>query len=524
MPTRNRVGPSGCTASFAKLLGDWAITVWNPHDNVLILAKDIIGIRPLYFHPEKHKVKWSSVLDPLVVHSDQSHALNLSYVAGWLGPYPAAESTPYLGILAVPPASYVSLRPAGYSTFRYWEFDSTKQIEYRSDRDYEEHFRSVFGEAVRRRLRSDRPICADLSGGMDSSSITCMADVIAASSPSAISPIVTLSLCDSSEPNANDQPYLSTVEDRRGQRGCHIDTAGMELFSFETNRFQATPAHTTGNSALAGQKNSFLRSKGIRVLLSGTGGDETMGGVPTPLPELQDLLVKGDIRSLAHKLKLWALYKRKPWFHLLAAAMGGFFPRSLVAQSARPAPWLTTQFVKRNEHVLVSKGPRLSIWGALPSFQSNLLALDTLRRQMALSSLPSDPPHERRYPFLDRDLLEFVFAVPREQILRPGFRRSLMRRAMNGIVPPEVLERKRKSFTTRGPRVAVRAEWKCLDLLSHQMASSRFGIVDERCFQDALLAAKDGRDIPLIRLMRTIVLEAWLRGVLKHSCIRGTSS
>jgi len=60
-------------------------------------------------------------------------------------------------------------------------------------------------------------------------------------------------------------------------------------------------------------------------VLSGIRGDETMGGVPTPTQELEDLLARGQFGALAHKLKVWALEKRKPWFHLFWEAAAGFF-------------------------------------------------------------------------------------------------------------------------------------------------------------------------------------------------------
>jgi asparagine synthase len=89
--------------------------------------------------------------------------------------------------------------------------------------------------------------------------------------------------------------------------------------------------------------------------------------------------------------------------------------------------------------------PEARVFGPLPSFQMNLDALNGLRSQLGCSSLSSAPRYEKRYPYLDRDLLEFVYAIPREQLVRPGQRRSLMRRALIGIVPDVILQRKRKA-------------------------------------------------------------------------------
>src|SRR5207302_381895 len=111
----------------------------------------------------------------------KTFALNEEYIAGWfVVRFPAAHLTPYVGIHAVPPSSSVRLGPGRANVSGYWDFDPGKRIRYRTDAEYEEHFRAVFGKAVQRRLRSDGPILAELSGGMDSSSIVCMADSIIA--------------------------------------------------------------------------------------------------------------------------------------------------------------------------------------------------------------------------------------------------------------------------------------------------------------------------------------------------------
>src|ERR1700724_1503063 len=100
---------------FAKLIGDWAVTIWNEQNRILILAKDFVGVRPLYYSLEKYQVIWSTVLDPLVTLSRRQFQLNHEYVAGWLASYPAAEITPYAGIRSVPPSSFVTLRTQGHS-------------------------------------------------------------------------------------------------------------------------------------------------------------------------------------------------------------------------------------------------------------------------------------------------------------------------------------------------------------------------------------------------------------------------
>src|SRR5205807_1259080 len=165
----------------------------------------------------------------------------------WLSFFPAAHLTPYVGIHSVPPASSVLIGPGRHMVSKYWDFDPKKRICYRIDGEYEEHFRGVFGEAVGRRLRSDNPILAELSGGMDSSSIVCMADTIIARGVAETPRLDTVSYYDDSEPNWNERPYFEKVEQKRGRTGCHIDAVPQQSLTFgrPSDRFAATPGSGT---------------------------------------------------------------------------------------------------------------------------------------------------------------------------------------------------------------------------------------------------------------------------------------
>ncbi|MGC0775702.1 MAG: hypothetical protein WCD68_00740, partial [Candidatus Acidiferrum sp.] len=141
--------------SLSMLIGDWALSIWNPHTRSLTLAKDPIGTRHLYYACDDKQVSWSTILDPLVLLAGKTFALCEEYIAGWFSFFPAAHLTPYVGIHSVPPSSSVLIRPGKHIVSKYWDFDPSKRIRYRTDGEYEEHFRTVFAEAVRRRLRSD---------------------------------------------------------------------------------------------------------------------------------------------------------------------------------------------------------------------------------------------------------------------------------------------------------------------------------------------------------------------------------
>lgn len=507
------------TACLGKIIGDWAVAIWERDKQTLILARDFVGIRQLYYSVQDSQILWSTVLDPLLILGERRLNLNEEYIAGWLSFYPAAHLSPYSDIHAVPPSSFVRLGPGKCEVRKYWDFDSSKQISYANDSEYEEHFRSLLRVAVQRRLRCNGTVLAELSGGMDSSSVVCLADTIIAEAGSPR--LDTVSFYSKAEPNWNEEPFFSAVEATRGRKGHHINLDSLRIFDFnaENGHLEATPGCTVGAHNEAGRKlGSILQTNGIRVVLSGLGGDEIAGGVPTGIPELQDLLLKGRYLELARQLKAWALNQRRPWFHLLWESLRDFFPTvaASVPESMKPAQWLNQSFVVRNRRALEGYPRRLTLFGSLPSFQANLRSLETLRRQRACDALTSDPAFEKRYPYLDRNLLEFIYATPRRQVIRPGQRRYMMRRALAGIVPDEILARKRKAFVARGPRLAIAREWVSLTALIHDLISSRLGIVDSGSFSKCLQDAQNDAEAPLVRLMRTVFMELWLRNLQAH--------
>jgi asparagine synthase (glutamine-hydrolysing) len=516
-------------ACFAKLIGDWALSIWDPNSRSLILAKDPIGTRHLYYSIEKDQVTWSTILDPLVLFAGKTFTLCEEYIAGWFSFFPATHLTPYVGIHSVPPSSSVAIRAEKHTVSKYWDFDPAKRIRYRTDGEYEEHFRAVFAEAVRRRLRSDSPILAELSGGMDSSSIVCMADTIIARGAPGTPRLDTISYYDDSEPNWNERPYFTKVEERRGRTGTHINVGDRESFlaQFESEHFVATPRSGAGRPSEARRQfAACMASQGNRVLLSGIGGDEISGGVPTPTPELEDLLARGQFRRLAHQLKVWALNKRKPWFHLFFEAAGSFIPPVLhgVPRDKRPAAWLNPEFVRRNRGALQGYESRLKLFGPLPTFQENLSTLEMLRRQLACRALSAESLCEKRYPYLDRSLLNFMYAIPREQLVRPGQRRSVMRRALVGIVPDELLSRKRKAFVVRAPMTAILMQSADLAKITQHMVSDTLKILNSKNFSEFLQRAYHGKEVPSVTVIRTLGIEFWLKHLRSYNVLLDVAS
>lgn len=508
------------TDCFGKLIGDWAVAIWDARKHSVLLARDFSGIRPLYYTLEKQRLTWGTVLDPLVLLAGHPLELNEEYIAAWLSSFPDPALTPYNEIRSIPPSCFACFTDRGQYQQKYWDFDRGKRTSYPSDSEYEEHFRSFFRQAVKRRLRSNGHVIAELSGGVDSSSIVCVADDIIAKEGGP--ELNTLSYYDDSEPHWNERPYFSLVEKKRGHTGHHINIQGSNDWQpFDSDAPVAwTPAFAGKPTDVQKQFTDALGAERSRVLLSGIGGDEVLGGVPNALPELADLLVRGQLGPFAHQLKAWSLSLRRAWIHLFRDTVLLFMPPALRRQElAKMSDWLTADFTKRFKFALIGYTSRLRPFAALPSFQANLSTLDALRRQLACLTPPTDLPHEYRYPYLDRDLLEFLFSIPREQLVRPGERRSLMRRALRGLVPDEILYRKRKAFVSRTPALAIRASLAKRQKRSEVSVLGSLGIIDEERLAAAMKKSLSGGEVALVPLLRLLVLESWLCSLISRGAV-----
>lgn len=503
------------TDSFARWIGDWAVSIWEPRTETLLLARDFVGARHLYYSLEKEQASWCTILEPLVLFAGHSFKLEEEFIAGWLSFFPAAHLTPYVGIHAVPPSSFVRLVRRKQEVSKYWSFNPAKTIRYRTDHEFEEHFRAVLRESVRRRLRSNSHVLAELSGGIDSSSIVCLADSIREEDPKT-GTVDTVSYFDDSEPNWIERPFFCRVEQQRGRAGCHIDVSAQKTLipEYHKDGFTATPRSVGLPAEAATQFSELMVNNQHRVLLCGIGGDEVLGGLPSPIPELATLLAAGDFHSFGKQIVRWALANRTTVFALVFNTVRTFLPtvaQKSVVDGKQAAEWLHPQFVRRNWRTLRGYQKRTRLPGPQPSFQDAMETLECLQRQLGCSPPSLRPLCETRYPYLDRDFLEYVFAVPRQQLVRPNQRRSLMRRALSGIVPDEILSRKRKAFVVRGPLVALSSDKPRLIEMGRQMMADAMHIVRQQAFLEAMDKALRTKEVPIVTMTRTIRLESWLR-------------
>jgi asparagine synthase (glutamine-hydrolysing) len=509
---------------FVKFIGDWAFAGWDPKERTLTLAIDYMAIKHLHYYLKSDNVVWCTDLEALVLQSGDQFDLDDEYVAGYLAFNPSPGRTPYLQIRSVEPGHFVRIRAGQAVSHAYFKFNPKLKIRYKTDAEYEEHFRHVFRQAVRRRLRSYPPVLADLSGGLDSSSIVCMADDIMSKEGAEAPRLDTFSHYDLGEPNGDDMQYLTIVEKKRGRAGHHLNIGAYATSILpEASSFAVTPGGMRAPAELERELSRIERNGGYAVRLCGVGGDEMLGGVPEPRPELADLIVQARPLRFLRQTMSWSLIKRKPWIHLAQQAAALLLPGAIkarVTKEAKLAPWLDTSFAARFRLSCRRLGPmeRYGFW--LPSRQEVARTVVAMSRRMARESAYGPTIEHIRYPYLDQTLVEFILAVPRTQIIRPGERRSLMRRALAGLVPTEILERRTKATGARRPILALANDWERLDALLDTFFIGLCGYVDQSQFRSALIAAKNGNAPQLVWLLQTLSLELWLANAIGRQLIR----
>src|SRR5258708_6517403 len=205
---------------------------------------------------------------------------------------PEHSLTPYCEIRSVPPGGFVRVSSLEAVSRAYWIFDPQRVTRFKNDREYEDQFRFLLRQAVRRRLRSNSPILAELSGGFDSSAIVCLADEIMANEGAETSTLDTFSYSFPDEPDGDDLLYFVKVTSKRSRPGHHVSINGVgDSFCLTASKFSATPGFGI-RSEVASTRAKVVDQGGYRVILSGIGGDEVMGQALDPRVQMADLLRK----------------------------------------------------------------------------------------------------------------------------------------------------------------------------------------------------------------------------------------
>jgi asparagine synthase (glutamine-hydrolysing) len=260
-----------------------------------------------------------------------------------------------------------------------------------------------------------------------------------------------------------------------------------------------------------------MRESNARVLLSGQGGDELLGSNYSAYPEVADHLRSFKLLLLHHRLQSWSEALKKPYLQILwQNALIPLLPRNVQTifkrrgKNALP-PWFTRTFIKRANLHERNLGAQDTFGFRLPSERDQSAGFVSMVRGISLGCRNEQTDLDITFPFLHRPLVEFLQAVPVEQLVRPGENRSLMRRAMRGILPDKIAERKTKGNPEEVIVRALMREWSRLRPLFEDARVCARGYMDQKPLLAALDRAKHGCEPLSTPLLSTICLELWLR-------------
>lgn len=431
------------------LLGDFAFAIWDGRRRRLFCARDQIGIKPFYYYRGEGFFLFSSELRPLLAHPRARREPN----EGMLGEYLASQVTSqdetlFRDLFRLPPAHRLIVTPDSVRKARYWDADPLNELRYRSDAEYAEHFLSVFGEAVRCRLRSSTPVGSDLSGGLDSSSVVGMAQSLIRRGAVLDKGFETFSLifpgmaCDES-------CYIDAVVRRWN---LHANKLPPEFVDADTISeqirhhldFPDYPNQTMSNPLAV-----LAREKRIVVVLTGIGGDDWMG---TGFPPFADLLRLGSLLALIQELRKdpEGLGLMRNFKELLAVVLPNRVRRAYTWAVRRDGVplWIDMDFARRVDLADRLRDP--SPTGPFTSYAQQDIFLSLRSGEYALACELVDRSAARlglesRHPFNDRRFIEFALSLPQSQRQRDGQIKFILRHAMRDLLPDLVRERSTKA-------------------------------------------------------------------------------
>jgi asparagine synthase (glutamine-hydrolysing) len=467
----------------ARLEGDFALAAWDKAAKTLTCVRDHLGLKPLYYFSTPRLFAFATEIKALLALEECPTEINENRVADFLvWSHADYDSTFYRGIFRLPPAHKLVVNSDSLKLFRYWSLDPSKELRLNSEREYEEQLREELFRSVRSRLVPGFT-GSFLSGGLDSSSLACIAARI---------------LEEDSAETVN--TFTFVFPSLQGKDLRLIDERNFVEAVLQSGRFR--PNYVEGDKLNPVEDyqelidlndepymalNQFLHRAvytraselGLRVILDGVDGDTTISHGYQILPELLTRLHWIQLWRQARALSRHDGGKFSTRQVLWICAVLPSLPSSLAkisrserrsaAETESKFELLNPEFMRRTQlrerlREQEAEADRLRLGTARAHHHSAMLSpLYPLAFELA-DKLAAQKRVEPRYPFFDRRLMEFCLAIPSNLKFRDGWGRWILRRAMEGVLPPEVQWRKQKANLE--PNYLRRVEACCGEMFS----------------------------------------------------------
>jgi asparagine synthase (glutamine-hydrolysing) len=504
---------------FVHLIGDWSVVIRNRADGSTVLASDFAGVRPLYYHLDREQVLWSSRLETLVAVTEISE-LDEQYIAGFLrcGGYP--NRTPYKGIYSVPPGHAVCVSSERTAIRRFWSMPVGDTIRYRNRYRYEEELRELFRAAVAVRLQTESPILAELSGGLDSSSVVCVATDMMRRGAVPATGLTGLSFV---WDNSLDVPFIRDVAAHCGIECVEIPTQKVPIIA-ERQVGEVMPEPF---QPLRWSIATIARRLNAKTILTGQAGDLMMGNWFDDSLQVAKSLRSFRLDHAFVEALAWSKLLRVPiykigWQAIKACLPPSFSPsQTYTATDGSYAPKsietsLTTGFRSRtggfDSEPLFSNSWKY----AAPERRKHLRTL-AMMLELRQLQIPEPLQHlQYTHPFAHRPLVEFLMSVPADILCGPGEPRRLMRSAFSDYWPAKLRARRSKAVFNTPWQAALRPLARALASAKQLQVVER-GIVERASLTARLDRLSQGLECNEHQLRQIIMLEQWLRNRLSNT-------
>jgi asparagine synthase (glutamine-hydrolysing) len=511
---------------FGRLIGEFVAAIWDPRQRELVLVADPLGRHTLYYQIDPTTVKWASRPRPLCSALSPAESLNYDYLADFLLNI-APRGSPYKHIAKVDPGCALSISCDSVKSSRYWALNLTAAIRYSTDTEYEEHFRSLFSAAIKCRINTRAPYYCELSGGIDSSSISCVAhDLEQHTRPQRMR---TVSYTFPKSQVSDESVYIAAVQNQLNVP--HVNISDLDCPILTSPPYSILPDFPTNDMVFASRHMRLARIMkqcGARVILNGIGGDQLFWSTPHVLLPLLDALAEGRTNKVLSCARHCAAISGS---HLLVTLIMGcrFYQRCrrqnfTMGSVTGLGDWFCPQFVKATNCAERLAASAAAVEGYRPSQSHQYYLVTNTMRDFALTRLCNEYTVEARYPYLDQRLVQFALAIPFEQSVRLPETRSIVRRSLGAILPAEI----RCRTTKAGPTDAwLRSLVTGTCFTPSQLPGlcvTRYGIIDPDRFATVLHRARFGAITNASQLLATIALELWLRTLACPTVSNGTKA
>lgn len=446
------------------LLGDFALACWEPRFQRLWLARDPLGMRPLYWHQQDNVLAFATMPKALFAIPGLTKAISEEQLHDYLCLIPmTGPETLYENVYRIEAGQVAVFENGQVNTHFYHRFDPDYELKLESDEAYVDAFRDQLNQAVSRRLRSNGPIGAELSSGLDSSTVTATAAELLAERHQSLTaftavpregfdgPVLRGRHADESVGASAVVKRFSNIEHTLIRTG---DTTPLDQLQEVVEMLDRPPFNICNMGWwIAIRKNASQR--GIKVLLTGSMGNFSISY--EGYPYLARLLRKGRWITLYRVCKELIQHQPKlKWRNFLRPCLAPLWPNVIwrMREAARGRVLALTNYsaISPAWSKQLDTQQRAKQAGADTSFQPSWQG----RRQRIQSiymtengdynALANTFGIEMRDPTADVRLIEFCLAIPESQYVGGGQFKWLLMRLMKNVLPPEILEIKTRGL------------------------------------------------------------------------------